>query len=84
MTTNNYPMHIREAIPFYKAWFDRPVYKAQCKTWQVAKELGLCSLNIRSIPGQRDKYTQVARDFIASSVRMKRFADRNLGTGEAA
>ena len=63
----------------FDKWIRRPVYLAQCATWQKAAELNLCNLGVRSLPGQRDGYAQAARDMIALSVRMDR-ARRRLVT----
>jgi len=62
--------------PTFEQSQKRAVYLAQCYTWQKAAALGLCSLGIRALPGQRDSYAQVARDFIALSVRMDRIKYR--------
>ena len=56
----------------FDQWVRRPVYLAQCASWQKAKELNLCSLGVRALPGRRDMYAQAARDMLALAVRMDR------------
>ena len=61
----------------FDQWMRRPVYLAQCATWQKAAELNLCSFGVRALPGRRDMYAQAARDMIALSVRMDRARRRH-------
>ena len=60
----------------FEQWLRRPVYLAQCATWRKAKELGLCRIGVRALPGYRDAAAQAARDTIARAVKADRARSR--------
>jgi len=62
----------------FDQWLKRPVYVAQCKTWQIAAETNLCGFLIRTLPGHRTRTVQLARDLLALHVRYRRFMARNF------
>ena len=60
----------------FEQWLRRPVYLVQCATWRKAKELGLCRIGVRALPGYRDEAAQAARDAIAQAMRADRARSR--------
>ena len=56
----------------FDQYLNRPVYLVQCKTWDKAREMNLCVVGFRALPGKRDKYAQLARDLVAMSIKLDR------------
>lgn len=69
-----------EVLNHYNAWANRPWVRARKKSGAQAKRLGLSHAKIHglwSLPGYRDEYAKAARQMIALSLRMERFANKN-------
>lgn len=56
----------------FEQWMRRPVYVTQCKTWRIAKAIGVCCIGFRCLPGHRDSEAQRARQLVADMVRRER------------
>ena len=60
----------------YEEWKKRPVYVAQCKTWKMANDLGVCCVRFRCLPPYRDAQAQLARNHVADVMRTERRLQR--------
>lgn len=56
----------------FEQWMRRPVYVVQCKTWAIAKALGVCCTRFRCLPAYRDATAVSARNIVARWVRAER------------
>lgn len=53
-------------------WHERPVYVAQCHSWQLAGWLGLSVTRFRCLPGHRDQQAKAARKQVSEVIRAER------------
>lgn len=60
----------------YEEWKKRPVYVAQCRTWQVANDLGVRCTRFRCLPPYRDAQARRARNHVADVMRAERRLQR--------
>ncbi|MEX3984100.1 hypothetical protein AB4Y45_34670 [Paraburkholderia sp. EG287A] len=67
--------NVRSKMTF-EEWKKRPVFVAQCKTWKMAGELGVCCVRFRCLPPFRDAQAQRARNRVADVMRAERQRQR--------
>ena len=60
----------------FEAWARRPVYVAQCKTWRLANEMGVCTPHFRVLPPYRNELDLQARRLVANAIRQARTRQR--------
>lgn len=71
-TLERRPHRYSDSALSFEQWMRRPVYVVQCKTWTVAKALGVCCVRFRALPGHRDDEAKHARGIVAMMLRRQR------------
>lgn len=63
----------------FEEFMKRPVYRVQCYTYGMARNMGLPTTHFRVLPGYRagHAHVQAARDAVARRIRQDRASERN-------
>ena len=61
-----------QQLSSFEQWQQRPVYKAQTKTWDMAGLLDVCCVRFRVFRKFRNAEAQHARDLVARAMRVER------------
>lgn len=72
VTLERRPPRYSDSALSFEQWMRRPVYVVQCKTWRMAKALGVCCILFRALPGHRDDEARHARGIVAMMMRRER------------